>query len=80
MGSSTKYGERIKDELAITWYALFGGESADGRGTPRYVGRTVNFSTAKAHYLRVANNPYSTGRVVILTDTEMRVAEAADFN
>lgn len=58
----------------MTWYLLFGGQSADGRGFGPYVGRTTDTDVAKAHYEKCSKNPYSTGRVQIVTDKNIKVA------
>lgn len=57
-----------------TWYLLYGGESADGMGSGRYVGRTTDPKEAKKHYLECVKNPYSTGSVMIVTDTKIERA------
>lgn len=51
-------------------YLLFDGDSVDGRGSPQYSGKTEDYSKAKAHYEKCGDNPYSTGKVMILTDHE----------
>ena len=51
-----------------TWYLLYDGDSVDGRGGARYVGRTTDRKQAEAHYHKCAKNPYSTGYVLIITD------------
>ena len=57
-----------------TWYLLFGGSSADGRGEGRYAGRTTDVTEARKHYEKCAADPYSTGSVQIVTDTKMERA------
>lgn len=52
------------------WFLLFDGNSPDGRGQPKYVGRTTDEKTAAEHYAKVSSNPYSTGEVVVVTDEE----------
>lgn len=51
-----------------TWYLLYDGSSADGRGTPRYIGRTLDKVVAERHYKKCENDPYCTGKVIIITD------------
>ncbi len=53
-----------------TWYCLYGGQSVDGRGNGKYIGRTTDLEKAKEHYNKCHNNPYSTGYVMFYTDTE----------
>lgn len=59
------------------WYILFGGTSEDGRGRGTYIGRTTDKTVAKKHYEHCRKDPYSTGRVVIYTDTS--ASEASPF-
>lgn len=54
--------------MSETWYLLFDGQSEDGRGSPSYIGRTTDKWKAKAHFDHCNMNPYSTGKVVIVTD------------
>lgn len=54
-------------------YTLYGGESEDGRGAGKYIGRTTDKDKAIKHFKKVSSNPYSTGRVVIQTDTSETV-------
>jgi hypothetical protein len=56
--------------MTETWYCLYAGESVDGRGDAKYVGRTTDENEAKVHYYECKNNPYSTGYVMIYTDTK----------
>jgi len=56
------------------WYLLFEGSSPDGRGDPNYKGRTKSATKAKEHFDKCANNPYSTGKVVIVTDHDYEIA------
>lgn len=53
-----------------TWYCIFDGESVDGMGDANYVGRTTSEEEAKEHYYKYKTNPYSTGYVMIYTDTK----------
>jgi hypothetical protein len=55
--------------MTETWYCLFDGESVDGRGNAKYVGRTTDEEKAKEHYDKCWNNPYSIGYVMSYTDT-----------
>jgi hypothetical protein len=57
-----------------TWYLLFGGTSVDGAGQGQYMGRTTDKEVARQHYQACANNPYSTGNVIIVTDTDYQQA------
>lgn len=52
-----------------TWYLLYGGISEDGRGPGTYIGRTTNKAKAQKHDAVCRKDPYSTGKVVIVTDT-----------
>ncbi len=65
---------RRSEEKMETWYLLFDGISADGRGEGRYIGRTTDKEVARKHYMKCANDPYSTGRVDIVTDTRIERA------
>ena len=59
-----------------TWYLLYGGESEDGRGSGKYIGRTTDKTVAEKHFKQCRKNPYSTGKVQIVTDTSSEVAYA----
>lgn len=65
---------RTSDNEEKTIFLLYGGSSADGRGSGRYIGRTEDKEKAKKHYLKVYNDPYSTGQVKILSKGEETVA------
>lgn len=54
------------------WYLLFDGQSEDGRGQGTYLTRTKDEGIALAHLAKVKANPYSTGKVIKVTDTEYR--------
>jgi hypothetical protein len=56
-----------------TWFLLYGGESADGLGPGRYETRTTDEEVAKRHLERIRENPYSTGKVMVITDTTIRM-------
>lgn len=60
-----------------TWFLLFEGSSVDGRGSPKYVGRTIDKHAARTHYINVKNNPYSIGKVEIITDNSRTVATSS---
>ena len=60
----------MSDDITSTWYLLYDGSSPDGRGTPRYIGRTRNKLVAKKHYKDISKDPYSTGGVEYVTKTE----------
>lgn len=64
-----------------TWYLLFEGSSADGRGNPDYVGRTTDPAAAKKHFRMVdyRKDPYSTGKVMIVTDSTFYDADLDDM-
>ena len=51
-----------------TWYLLLSGSSADGIGTPDYIGRTKDMEIAKAHVKKERSSPFSTGGVQIIND------------
>jgi hypothetical protein len=61
------------------WYLLFDGSSTDGRGEPKYTGRTTHKELAKKHFKKVDKNPYSTGKVMIANDFGYGNATATDF-
>lgn len=61
-----------RDGKLPTWYLLYGGESEDGMGPGRYIGRTTDCDVAKSHSQSIKKNPYSTGYVLVVTDTETR--------
>lgn len=61
------------------WYLLFDGSSPDGRGEPKYIGRTTSKTIAKKHFKEVESNPYSTGKVMIANDFAFGRATATDF-
>ena len=50
------------------WDLLFGGSSQDGRGTGTYFGRTTDQNAAREHYDSLVTNPFSIGRVEVVTD------------
>lgn len=52
------------------WFLLYGGSSADGRGPGRYEGRTDDPEVARAHHEKIRANPYTTGYVQIIDDTD----------
>jgi hypothetical protein len=51
-----------------TWFLLFSGSSPDGRGNPHYSKRTTDKAEARRHYERCKKDPYSVGKVQIITD------------
>ena len=57
--------------MTETWYLLYGGDSVDGRGPGEYEGRTCNVFAAAKHYVKITDNPYSTGYVKVITDKEV---------
>jgi hypothetical protein len=52
-----------------TWFLLYGGTSADGRGFPKFQGRTTDPQLAFNHYTSCQKDTYSCGKVVIVTDS-----------
>lgn len=62
-----------------TWYLLFDGSSPDGIGDPDYIGRTTHKEIAFKHFKEAADNPYSTGKVMIANDFKFKRAGAKDF-
>lgn len=56
------------------WFLLYGGESVDGAGEGKYIGRTTDKEKARRHYLKCEENPYSIGEVIIVTDTSEKRA------
>lgn len=60
-------------------YLMFDGSSEDGRGQPNYVGKTNSKTTAKKHHNKCKNNPYSTGRVMVASDSAFVVATDETF-
>ena len=60
--------------MTETWYLLYTGSSEDGQGSGQYLRRTVDRVAAYAHYKTCANNPYSTGSVMIVTDSKIERA------
>lgn len=65
-------GEAIR-RGKCAWFLLYDGSSPDGRGHPEFVGRTTDPKEAKAHWEK-CQNPYSTGKVVIVTDEKQEQA------
>lgn len=64
-----------------TWFLLYNGESEDGMGSGKYYARTTDKNIAKQHWGKIKNNPYSTGKVVAVTDTkEQRIIYDYDWN
>jgi hypothetical protein len=60
---------RLEDQAKAPWYLLYDGSSADGMGQGQYVGRTTDEDAANKHADKCRKNPYSTGRVMKVTDT-----------
>ena len=56
------------------WYILEDGESEEGMGLPKYVGRTVSGPYAKDFWEKIQAR-HSCGRVWILTDTTRTLAD-----
>lgn len=55
------------------WYLLYDSTSQDGWGHPKYVSRTLDKKVALKHFDNCKKNPYSIGKVVIITDATERV-------
>lgn len=55
--------------MTETWFLLFDGSSPDGRGPGQYIGRTTDVKAATWHFRKVDGDPYSTGYVLIVSDT-----------
>ena len=67
--------------MTTEWYLLYGGASADGRGEGVYKGRTEIKSRAFTFYCEhIKDNPYSTGKVMIVTDTYIKQAKLKDLS
>ena len=60
------------------WFILYDGTSPDGRGSPQFCGRTTDPIEARKHFLKCDSDPYSTGRVRIVTDREEGIAWRLD--
>lgn len=58
-----------------TEYLLFDGSSPDGRGDPKFVGRTRDKIAAMEHHLECRANPYSCGKVMTLNEHEFKEFE-----
>lgn len=56
-------------ELPEKIYLLYAGESEDGKGHPDYLGRTADKAEARKHWDSLKGNPYSVGKVVMITKT-----------
>lgn len=52
------------------WYLLYEGTSPDGMGDPYYCGRTTKRDEAIKHFRKCKADPYSTGKVIRLTDKQ----------
>lgn len=52
------------------WYLLYDGESVDGCGRPEYLTRTLDKKVALDHYKKCKSNPYSVGKVKVITDAK----------
>ena len=67
------------------WFVLYDGTSPDGRGgmyNANYVGRTLSVKKAKKFYKEnIHNNPYSIGRVTVITPTKVdHIMNIDDFD
>lgn len=60
------------------WYLLYGGQSPDGRGEPKYTGRTLDKKVALAHFNKVKKSAFSIGKVVICNDTKLFTAVSVE--
>ena len=54
-----------------TWYLLYDGSSPDGRGTARYVARTLSKERAEEFYNVNKESPHWTGYVEIVTSYDI---------
>lgn len=61
-----------------TWFLLYGGTSEDGAGPGVYVGRTTDPKVATNHNRNIKRDPYSTGYVLVVTDTQCRRAWSSE--
>lgn len=59
-----------------TWFVLYDGTSYNGIGEGTFMCRTKDKELAKQHYIHCTNNPYSTGKVMIITDTKYDMASS----
>ncbi len=60
------------------WFLLYGGSSEDGSGGGVYVGKTADPSVAREHAREVRRSPYSTGYVLVVTDTAVHRCHSVD--
>ena len=60
--------------ICSPWFIIYDGSSPDGRGFPQYHGRTKDAKLALKHFKKCNDNPYSTGKVRIVTDREEGLA------
>jgi hypothetical protein len=51
-----------------TWYLLYDGSSTDGRGSAKFIGRTLSEEFAKKHNEECKSSPYSFGYVEVVTN------------
>jgi hypothetical protein len=63
--------ERMRYNDQQKWYLLFDDMSEDGKGSPKYIGRTLLKQEAIRHLRKVKANPYSIGNVMIVTPDRM---------
>lgn len=54
--------------MGEVWYLLYQGESCDGRGAAKFVGRTTSLSEACEHMRNVQKSPYRFGHVLRVTN------------
>lgn len=76
IADSTSNSE-LNDALG-TLFLLWDGQSPDGRGDGKYIGRTTDKRKAVAHLKRVNGSPYNCGKVVICTGIKFITANIAD--
>jgi hypothetical protein len=60
------------------WFVLFGGSSVDGRGEGSFLRRTTDASEAAAHFQKCANDFYSIGYVLKITDAWCEKCRSVD--
>ena len=53
------------------WYLMYDGSSPDGRGSAKYVARTLSKEHAEEFYNSNKENPYWTGYVDIITNYDI---------
>jgi hypothetical protein len=63
-----------------TWFLLYGGSSTDGRGEPKFEGRTTDKKKAIKFFKRDGGSPYSLDEVKVVTDKSIHtVRDISEF-